>query len=419
MGVIFRLRMFLIISAMVSFAAGCGSSDSATATTQTDPDLMEELLGPTVDPADETAPLSEPGTDSEQPEKALKATRRPRAKSGAQPLGERLELRLASGDRFPLIKTVEQVLEQKSDLAPAKAFTRLQLTMVITVGTTEVDSILMSVEYSRVMYSHDVNGQQVFYDSDSHQGSIPWDAIPYAGMIGNGFSFRLGRDNSIRELIGYREFLERCVAQVPLERRESLLSEISHRFGDDGVANFVDDSIGLLPFNSSVDPESATRVVQGDTWVRERRLMQPVPVYLTSTYRLASIDPQTAEIEITGRIAASDAMGADGISRIRVTSGQSMGHCSVDRATGLPLEMNLTRRITMKMTTPDDNEVVQEKSILTTIRSFPEMRGSVAEGRRNADRVRPVSASENESGRASPIPTTPPPGQPVRAVYPE
>jgi hypothetical protein len=256
------------------------------------------------------------------------------------------------------------------------------------------------------------------YDSSNHQGEIPWDVIPYAGMVNNGFSFWLGRDNRIREMVGYREFLERCVANVPVDRRELLLSEISNRFGDDGVANFVDDSIGLLPYDDSVDPDSATRVKTGDVWMRERTLMQPIPIHMKSTYRLTDMNDTSAEIDIMGRIAAGDAVGNDQRSRLRITGGHSLGRCVVDRATGLPTDMNLTRFIKMKIVTPDQQEIQQEKQIITSIRTFPEMRSKDARGN-GGSAIRRVSGTSSNGRGAKPIPTSSAPGEPVEAVYPD
>ncbi|MBC7967086.1 MAG: hypothetical protein H7Z17_14315, partial [Fuerstia sp.] len=375
---------FLLTVFALSASIGCGGADSGS--TDVDADLMSELLGPEEESQDASEASHEGSDDDVVAEsdsadvrtvsKSLK--RQPAAKGRTAPVGEKLELRLRKGDRFPLVKTVEQRLEQKSDVVPAMARTKLELTLIITVEDVKSDAILLGVQYSRVAYQHDINGQQLSYDSASHRGAVPWDAIPYAGMVNNGFAFWLGRNNSIRELVGYRDFLERCVANVPIERRETLLSEISNRFGDDGVANFVDDSIGLLPYDSTVDEAAATRVMPGDLWTRERRLMQPVPIHLTSTYRLVSLDENTADIEITGRVAAGEAGAPSDVGRLRIIGGQSIGHCLVDRATGLPLEMNLSRFMKMQLTTSDNQKVIQEKQIETTIKSFPEMRGVTA-----------------------------------------
>jgi hypothetical protein len=408
--------LFLLIPVTLS---GCGGSDSGE-TAASDDDLMNELMGPSAVPQREPAePVDEEMVNLESSDETPAQDTR-LASSPTDPKGVRLELHLRKGDRFPLIKTVEQSLVQKSDTAPATARTRLELTLAISVEEERDDAIRLRVNYGRVVYEHDINGQRLSFDSQTHQGAVPWDAIPYAGMVGNGFSFWLGRDNRIRELVGYQDFLQKCVENVPLDRRQTLLAELSHRFGDDGVANFVDDSIGLLPYDATVDKEAATRVLAGDVWTRERRLMQPVPVYLTTTYRLTEINDETADIDITGRVASGEAVQETGPGRVRVSGGRSMGNCIVDRATGLPLEMRLTRNMTIHVTTEDSQEVVQEKEILTTIRAFPEVRGPVVKNAPRRSNIAPASGIQDSNSRsAAHIPTNDESSVPARAVYPQ
>lgn len=403
------VRLATLLSLAFAGTIGCSQSEPASESPADDAAMLAEILGPDQD--------AEP-RDAAEPDATAAESSAESSRHRAAPAGERLELRLQKGDRFPLFKTVEQRLVQKSDDHPALASTRLELGLAMTVDEVNSDGVLMSVVYSRVAYEHDVNGQRLNYDSQTHDGVVPHDAVPYAGMVGNGFSFWLGRDNTIRELVGYREFLERCVRDVPLERRQSMLAEISSRFGDDGVANFIDDSIGLLPFDASVDPDSATRVMPGDVWTRERRLMQPVPIYLTSTYRLTDLSRETAEIDITGRIATGEAVNGSDNARLRITGGHSMGRCLVDRASGLPLQVDLTRNIRMVVTTADQKEVVQEKEIVTSIRTFPERRGPVA-GRESTGTFRTASGVSESADAVQHIPSVATPGNAVRAVYPE
>jgi hypothetical protein len=377
----FRCTLLLCFAAAL---AGCGTQNSADE--QAGADLLDEFLTETqtdsAEPASEDAaaaaptdrvrrgggtPVREASYSSDDPFAV-----RPAGFDAGQAKGERLELNLQAGERFPLIKTVEQTLVQRSETHPALARTRLDLNLAITVQEVRSDAVLLGVQYSRVVYEHDLGGRRLLFDSANHEGAIPWDAVPYAGMVNNGFAFWLGRDNQIRGLVGYQEFLERCVAEVPLERRATLLAELSQRFGDDGVANFVDDSIGLLPYDSSVDEDAASRVLPGDVWTRERRLMQPVPVYLKSTYTLLEIDDHSARIEITGRIASGEAVNAAGDSRVRISDGRTLGHCVVDRSTGLPLDVQISRHLVIHVQTDDGQEVVQEKDIVTTIRGFPQ-----------------------------------------------
>lgn len=415
-----RMTGILILAMSVT---GCGSETAPQAGTAEDEASMNDLMGD-LDQEDVRA-----DGDSETPTGTASRTersasaddrRQPAVPVTATARGERLELRLQPGDRFPLMKTVQQTLIQKSEQFPAMAQTRLELMMAIQVEQVREDAILMSVRYSRVAYSHDLNGQRLDYDSSSHQNAVPYDVQPYAGMVNNGFSFWVGRDNRIRDVVGYQEFLQRCVEQVPLERRQTLLAEISNRFGDDGVANFIDDSIGLLPYDSQVDQESATRVAPGDVWTRETRLMQPAPVYLTSTYRLVSLNARTAEIDITGRIASGESVGQGQAGHLKILGGHSMGACTVDRATGLPLELNLTRFLSMTVTMPDGLVIPQDKQISTTIRAFPETRGPVVQQAEVPRAVMPASATSDGPLRtATPIPVNPQSVVPGRAVYPD
>ncbi|MCA9034825.1 MAG: hypothetical protein KDA91_06845 [Planctomycetaceae bacterium] len=374
---------------LVLVIAGCGTGDEVQSAAP-DEQLMNDLLADfpngdgmeTGDGADLSGP--DPGPASAGSGNRGSGIHSTVSSAGAAPPvqnghGERLELRLQQGDRFPLIKTVEQHLIQKSEQFPATAHTKLELTLAITVEQVRADAVLMGVRYSRVNYSHDINGSRLEYDSAIHQSGYPRDAEPYAGMVNNGFSFWLGRDNKIRELVGYQEFLERCVQNVPVERRQAMLSEISNRFGDDGVANFVDDSIGLLPYDTSVDASAATRVARGDVWTRETRLMQPAPVYVTSTYRLVDLNSETAEIEITGRIASGESLPTSDKSMLKISGGHSMGKCTVDRSTGLPLDVTVTRFVNMMITLPDGQQVPQDKQIITQIRAFPETHGPVVQ----------------------------------------
>lgn len=287
--------------------------------------------------------------------------------SGGQ-TGHRLELRLSPGDQFPLVKTVTQNLVQKSAQWPASAETHLELHMHMRVEDARADGILMSVQYTRIVYRHDINGQQLAFDSASGRLPEAAELLPYAGMVNNGFAFWLGRNNKIRELVGYQEFLQRCVQQVPAANQQQLLQQLAARFGDNGVASFVDEAIGLLPYSETAQGNQATLVSAGDVWMHERRMTHPVPLMLKSTCRLLAIDNQTAEIDMTGRITqTAEAVG----SGVQVRDGRSMGSCVIDQATGLPLRLNRSTYLDMLVAVDNGQTVEQEKRVETTIQTQP------------------------------------------------
>lgn len=413
-----RFAGLLAAVPLVWWAVGCGTSpDSAEPDTATADAELDAFLNELSSPPTDTPAGGQSGARAAAGQSAVITP----AASAAPP--EKLELTLHRGDRFPLIKTVEQTLVQKSATLPASAGTRLSLTMTITVEDEQPDRLLMRVRYNRVEYSHNVNGHRLQYDSSVHTGAVPHDAQPYAGLVNNGFAFWLGRNNRIGDLVDYDQFLEQCVAGIPAERRQSLLKEIATRFGDDAVANFVDDTIGLLPYNEAAGPDSATQVSPGETWTRESRLMQPVPVHMASVYRLISLQPQTAHIDITGRITAGSTYrhpSTAGEESVQILGGHSLGSCVVDRSTGLPLELDTTRFVRMLVRSADGQQVEQEKTIVTTIRAFPEthgptVRSSVPAGETGVIRAGAVSGGAE---RVSQIPTTVPPvNAPVRAAY--
>ena len=356
---------------------GCGTSTSTTADMPADNDEFLGALLNDLDAQDNAAAddVASPSPDTSPRSDSLVPTT-PVVHSAAS---EQLQLKLQIGDRFPLVKTIRQNLVQTSVAFPANATSELEMHMLIQVDDVNANGILMNVRYTRITYSHEVSGQSVAFDSETHQGDVPAAILPYAGMVNNGFSFWLGRDNRIQQVVGYREFLQRCVQHVPAERRESLLTEVSARFGDDGVANFIDDSVGLLPYNQNVAADDATRVSVGDVWYRERRLQASTPVTMKSTCRLLSLDESTAEIDITGQIANGEfyEVSSTGQTRVQVRSGRSMGSCVIDRATGLPLNLNRSRHLNLIVTAADGQVFEQEKRIETTIQTYPNSRGPV------------------------------------------
>lgn len=320
-----------------------------------------------------------------------------------------LRLRVEKGDRFPLIKTIEQQLTQQTAAAQASAVTRLQLSLMLEVEQATSEDVLFAVRYTRVHYAHNVNGKHTVYDSAAPTGSTPWDAVPYAGLVGHGYSVRIGADHKVIELIGHDQFLQDCLAQVPIDRRQSLTNEIAVRFGDEGVAGFIPDTFGVLPFDGKAKPDLASRVQEGDSWKIERQLMQPIPVHLKSTCRVVRVTPTTAEIDIAGRVIpgqtySSQASGVN--SSVRILGGTSTGICVVDRPTGLPIDVQRLEMLNVQVVAPDGTQVSQVKRISTTVRLFPTERGRVVR-LSNDTGIMPASAqSTTEDSGAITIPTS-------------
>lgn len=292
------------------------------------------------------------------------------AEAEAEPKVERLGLHLNVGDRFPLLKTVEQRLYQSSPSGLITNSSTLELLLAITVEEVEAERMRFAVRYHNVRYTHNVAGESIAYDSRSPQLPIPPAARVYHGLVDNEFSFWIGPDNRITELVGFREFLTRCLAGVPEQEQQAMLAKLSNLQGAQGIANFVDDSIGLLPYDSDTPHHSFVRV--GDTWSRSSHLTQPVPMKSTTNFTLKSLDDKIAQIDVLGTVEAAHGGGTPSDFRWTLRKGHCFGSCTIDRATGLPIRSRVERYLDMNVQVTGSESFEQRKEIVTTIRAFPE-----------------------------------------------
>jgi len=340
----------LLVPASLALISGCGWWNAQTDEGEEDPVLVS-------DDASGSAPAP--------------------SKSGAPQ--QKLELHLKPGDRFPLRKTVEHTLRQPTGQDWSTSRSNLDLLLSVTVNEIREPGgprnnpdprggqKRLQVQYHRIRFSQEVAGQnKVQYDSDAPQRPLSLAAIGYHGLKDNGFEFWLSAENQIIEIVGFDQFLERCLRDVPPARQQQVRAAMAATTGSDGIANFVDDSIGLLP---------VTAVREGESWSRDRHVLQPVPMYASNRYTLRRITDEIAEIDITGTVSPSVNFGPSQQPNheinVSVRGGNSVGTCLLDRRTGLPMQSRVEQSLDMVVRLPDGSEFDQYKSTLTTIKYFP------------------------------------------------
>lgn len=287
-----------------------------------------------------------------------------------------LRFTLRPGAKFPLQKTVEQTLVQQLKDGKAISRSRLFTRFAISVDSEEIGKRRLSVRYDRVRYSQDMLGKKLEYDSANPGEQVPPEALLYHGMINNGFSFWLSDDNRVLDVEGMPEFLQRCARFVPDARRQQAMQQALANSEDESFANFVDDSIGLLRFNKDA-PGRETLVKEGDEWSRNRKLTNPVPMALDTTYHLVSLTDKMAKIDVLGRIVPMRvaSLGPENQrqseSEILLKDGHTAGVCDIDRETGLPIHSRIERNFAMRVRLADKSEFDQHKRVVTTVESFP------------------------------------------------
>ncbi len=287
-----------------------------------------------------------------------------------------LSFSLKVGDRFPLRKTIEQKLVQESAVGPVTSRSSLALMFAITVDEEDIGRRKLGVRYQRVEYRQEILGELTEYDSQTNPSYVPDALQVYHGLAGNSFSFWIGADNRIIKVIEFDQFLKRCVRHAPPHKQEELLTQIVATQEDEGFANFVDESIGLLPY----DPQASgreTAVRENQQWTKTRTIMRPLPMEMRTGYTLSKLERDQASIMILGTIEPIKASQLGPIQQvaakqsISLKQGNITGSCIIDRASGLPLMSRVSRQMDMTVEVPGQRPFEQRKTIVTTIESFP------------------------------------------------
>ena len=286
-----------------------------------------------------------------------------------------LALHLSVGDKFPLQKTVVTTLVQPGPSGMERSTSHKEFLLTITLEAMPQEGPRaghrqMGVTFHAVRFSRELNGQKLEYDSRKTQSPVPAAAQPYQGMVGNSFSFWLNQHNQIEGIIDFDKFVKRCLKGIPQERVEEVWNNLAIQSGTDGIASFVDDSIGLLP---------KSKVALGDSWTVTRQAQQPIAVVCKNRYTLQQIDGQQAEISILGEILPS-AVLLDTIPGAKknnlsmsIKGGKSTGSCTIDLRTGLPIHSQVEQFVDMFVKLKNGEEFTQHKQMITTIRAFPSM----------------------------------------------
>lgn len=278
-----------------------------------------------------------------------------------------LKLKLKQGDRFPLRKVVEQELIQDSQAGSTNQIaTRLELLFAISVIEKVEDRTRLQVRYEQVKYQHRIGDQLTAFDSTRNASNLPVSFQAYRDMVGDGFTFWIGPENQIVSVEGFAEFISRCLRNVPEAERNQVALGIEAGSGESGIANFIDNSIGLLPYGGNYHP--------GDTWERPSHIGRPVPMLVQNQYTLKDLGKESATIDIRGKIIPSTTMTStdeqNGV-RVTVKGGETLGSCTIFRETGLPQRSRVEQNIEMTVMLSGAQQFDQRKKVITTIESFP------------------------------------------------
>lgn len=346
-----KLRWTALLTLFCIFACGCSYFQEAA--------------------SDDEIDLTEMDEEEEKPEQGeftrLAMTKEPAAATPVEPVNE---VKLKAGDRFPFQKSVEHRLTQVDRDGTHVSTSRADILLTLTVDAVSPDGRkLLTVDFQRVQYSQDMLGKKITYSSDEPTDAVPQEALLYSGLAGNGFTFTLGANNKPMDVSGYAEFLRRCLKNVPDASKAAFASQLDASRGADGIINFIDESIGLLPLGGGPKKGGAS-VVKGDFWELEPRSTDsPVPLITNSRCIMKDVSPDSAEILLTGRISGSPnpvtMTDSDGDLKVLVKGGNCTGSCKVHAQTGIPIQSQIQRSFELVFELPDGQKIQQNKDTVT------------------------------------------------------
>lgn len=371
-----RLLLVCLLALTAGLVAGCNKEQAAA----TDPAMeLPDFLSEDGETSDGLE-AGDAETETPQPRSGKRVARAETSEEDTEPAvrprdpkearGE-LKLQLQPGEMFPMRKRIiTGLVSTATDGTETRVQTELRLLMAITVEDVAGGRTRLGVKYNRVELDQDMDGRRLEYRSTNPPDPVPLAAQAYHSMVNDGFSFWIGKDNQINEVVGFRDFLNRCLANIPPDQHKQVIMSMEAGTDENGISDFVDNAIGLLPFNVEVSP--------GYTWARHRTVQRPVPMVIQNQYTLQELTDSEAIVKITGEIlpsqTANKVINASDSIQIFVTGGRTYGDCIIFRDTGLPKESNTERTIDMIVDLGNGLEFKQTKTVSTRVEAFPAAR---------------------------------------------
>jgi len=284
---------------------------------------------------------------------------------------------LQVGAKYSFVKSIEQRVVQQQPGTPIVTHSRLTIPFVLEIRNVIGEDVLsveghnpgdalFEIKYDNFQYTQELPGAAVVYDSARPNGPAPTAIEAYRGLPGNGFSFWVDRRNHLKGLVGFTEFLERCLRQSTPQQRALIWKSFAGSSDNDHLANFVDDSIALPALEGGQ---------QGQTWQKEQQIRQPIPVQLRLQYTVSETSQSLVEVTVGGVVVPQAAINLGG-AQVEIQGGRINGRYQIDRGTGLPNHSRLEQTIEMVVQTPGGESIAQSKQTVTQLTASPRTQSS-------------------------------------------
>ena len=326
------------------------------------------------------------GCSSEEPQQTVEGEEidvlpeMPETTVDVKPVSARKEtavrVRMSQGDTYYFQKTIEQSLSADPSSAITSVSEQIELLMALKVLKAMPQKYLLELRFQGVRYQSRIGDRDVTYDSRS-PGIVPPEALPYKGLLNNGFVIHLSNDNRILAIQDYEEFLNQCIAEYPESMKPEMLQQlgIEDLSPQNRIASamaFLDESIALMPFGEFGTPEDPFPI--DAKWKKVLRRSRPIPLleHLNARIEHISGDKATAHVVLQGNLRPLKPQGALTAQavKMKVLGGSTTGSCSISLKTGLPQSCRIQRDYEIEIASLTSSPVAARKTVVTSLEAW-------------------------------------------------
>jgi len=250
----------------------------------------------------------------------------------------KLQYSLSSDDTYKHQIKLEQNISQTIDNIEEKSFSKQIIEYTNTIVNTKNTIYHTKVIYSRVALEQD--NPRVEYDSKDKESVIPQDAAGFASLVNSGFEIFFDKQGTITKITGTDQLINtviNAVEGITDSQKKQMKTTLEKQFGSDALKNTMQNNIMIYPKEV---------INKGYQWSADQLIQTPYPMQFKHRYKLTNYDEENAYIDVSSKIVSNKSKMDFGGFEMEVNlKGTQSGTLSIDRATGILLQSNVTQNI--------------------------------------------------------------------------
>lgn len=208
-----------------------------------------------------------------------------------------LALRLKEGQtyktQFVSDQTIKQTIQgQQLDMKQTMGFTyTFAVQKVDAQGTADC-----RVAYESVVFKQGGPTGETEYDSANPPETVPDQAKPFAALVGQGFTMRVGATGKVTDVTGANAIMDKVLQAVEVPdgaMRDTIREQLKGQFGDDAVRAQMEQVLAIYPDGP---------VGVGDSWTRTIAIAAGYPLLMENTYTYRGSKEGMAQVDVSSKL---------------------------------------------------------------------------------------------------------------------